>query len=349
MGEPRGDVKRRRPTLEDVAKKAGVSLATVDRVLNERGLYSTETQDRVLAAARTLGLKRILPLPYLKKLYIDVILTRPDLPLNQRFGNAFEALNLLTGKLVTIHRNILKNDDPLLLAQRIRETSCDGIVINVESNKDIHDAVHEASRRGKAVVTIMSDLPGSSRLAYAGIDHLSAGRSAAFFMTKMSHNPGGVVVLCNRLAYQGHRDRVQGFLEGLRNHGGNLDVAAVIEGRDDPDVSERELRRVLMGRPDTIGIYNTGAANHAVAAVIHSGLLPRSPVFIGHELTPFTRAALRDGTMTLTIDQSPELQARLAVDILMQHFGIVKAAENTSLSGPGVPFVLFGPENLIGH
>lgn len=347
MQEPEKKTRRSRTTLADVARKAGVSLATVDRVLNERGLYSTETQDRVLSAARTLGLKRILPPRHLKSLHIEVILTRPDLPLNQRFGDEFEALNQLTGKLVKIHRSFLKNDDPLLLARRIRETTCDGIVINMEANPQIHDAVRDASQRGKAVVTIMSDLPGTLRLAYAGIDHLSAGRSAAFFMAKMAHNPGGVVVLCNHLGYQGHRDRVQGFLDSLEKHGPGLDIAAVVEGQDDPDISERKLRGVLKDRPDVVGIYNTGAANRAVAAAIRSGVLARRPIFIGHELTPFTRAALRDGTMTLVIDQSPELQARLAVDILMQHFGLVEAGEVSSR--PMVPFVLFGPENLSGR
>ncbi|WP_196053641.1 LacI family DNA-binding transcriptional regulator [Paracoccus lichenicola] len=346
MHEPEKNAKRSRATLADVAKKAGVSLATVDRVLNERGLYSAATQDRVLAAARSLGLRRILPARHLKNLHVEVILTRPDLPLNQRFGDEFEALNQLTGKLVTIHRSFLRNDDPLLLARRIRETACDGIVVNVEAHPEIHRAVHDASGRGKAVVTIMSDLPRSARLAYAGIDHLSAGRSAAFFMAKMSPRPGGVVVLCNHLGYQGHRDRVRGFLDSLDQHGAGLDVAAVVEGQDDPDISERKLRRVLGERPDIVGIYNTGAANRAVAAVIRSGVLAQPPVFIGHELTPFTRTALRDGTMTLAIDQSPELQARLAVDILMRHFGILDAEEKSVPLRPEVPFVLFGPENL---
>ncbi len=48
-------------SLAALAKRIGVGVATVDRVLNERGGVSPETTRRVLQAAREAGLKRILP------------------------------------------------------------------------------------------------------------------------------------------------------------------------------------------------------------------------------------------------------------------------------------------------
>lgn len=44
-----------RPTIKDVAKRAGVSLMTVSRVLSRRGYSSDETRQRVEAAAAALG------------------------------------------------------------------------------------------------------------------------------------------------------------------------------------------------------------------------------------------------------------------------------------------------------
>lgn len=47
-----------KPTVHDIARTAGVSLATVDRVLNERPGVRAKTRDRVMAAMNTLGYVR---------------------------------------------------------------------------------------------------------------------------------------------------------------------------------------------------------------------------------------------------------------------------------------------------
>lgn len=48
-------------SLAMLARQIGVGVATVDRVLNERGGVSPQTTRKVLQAAREAGLKRILP------------------------------------------------------------------------------------------------------------------------------------------------------------------------------------------------------------------------------------------------------------------------------------------------
>jgi LacI family transcriptional regulator len=45
----------RRPNIPDLAQAAGVSVATVDRVLNARGMVREETKARVYAAAQAIG------------------------------------------------------------------------------------------------------------------------------------------------------------------------------------------------------------------------------------------------------------------------------------------------------
>ena len=95
-----------------------------------------------------------------------------------------------------------------------------------------------------------------------------------------------------------------------------------------------------------MAVYNVGAGNRGVVAAIKADLLPQRPIFIGHELTAFTHASLKEGLMTLTIDQSPELQAQFALEVLLNHFGFEGV---TALAPPytsSVPIVLYGPQNL---
>ena len=82
-----------RVTLLDVAVLAGVGSATVDRVINDRGNVSADIRKRVLDAARTLGLKRILPSAHHRIVRLNVILARPELPLIQRMGFEFRRLS----------------------------------------------------------------------------------------------------------------------------------------------------------------------------------------------------------------------------------------------------------------
>src|SRR4051794_41827132 len=52
---PDPDPARRRPTIADVARRAGVSAAAVSFAVNDRPGVSPETRERILAAARELG------------------------------------------------------------------------------------------------------------------------------------------------------------------------------------------------------------------------------------------------------------------------------------------------------
>ncbi len=55
MPYPPPDPPRRRPTIADVARRAGVSAAAVSCAINDRPGVSPETRERILAAARELG------------------------------------------------------------------------------------------------------------------------------------------------------------------------------------------------------------------------------------------------------------------------------------------------------
>jgi hypothetical protein len=78
-----------RPKLKDVARIAGVGTATVDRVLNERGNVSEEVRQKVIEAARSIGLRRQLPPSYKRLIRINLILARPDLPLLKQIADEF--------------------------------------------------------------------------------------------------------------------------------------------------------------------------------------------------------------------------------------------------------------------
>lgn len=335
-----------RVTLYDVARRAGVGSATVDRVLNDRGNVSEEVSRKVLQAARELGLRRMLPPAYRRMIRIDVVLARPELPLISRLGYEFKRLSSGLDRSIIIHRTVLDDESPETLAKALTKTTCDAVVSYMPDHPVVHAAVEDLSSRGVPLVTVVSDVPGSTRIGYAGIDHIKAGRSAGYFVTKMAREPGKAVILCNSLGFQSHSDRIGGFTRYLEEKASGWIVARVVEGGDDRARSELELRETFKTFPDVVAIYNVGAANIGVARAIRAEILLERPIFVGHELTRNTAAFLREGVMSLTIDQSPELQVRAALSLIMRHFEVLGYDGAPLPLEAEVPFILYGPENI---
>lgn len=338
-----------RVTLSDVAARAGVGSATVDRVLNERGNVSDAVRKHVLEVARDMGLKRILPSTHHRILRVNVILARPERPLITRMGVEMRHLAQRLDRSISLHRTILTYESPEAIAGAMTRDGFDAVIVDAPDHPLILRAIDDLARKNRPVVTIISDVPGSARLAYAGTDHYKAGRSAGYFLGRMTPptaSPGKVVILCHHIGFQAHAERIRGLTDHLAAEVPHLTLAEIVRGGDDPGVSEIKLKEAFQRHPETVCVYNAGAGNRGVIAAIAAGILPRPPTFIGHELTAFTYQCLREGTMTLTIDQSPELQARYALEVLMNHFGFEAATHAEPPYVSTVPIVLYGPKNL---
>jgi LacI family transcriptional regulator len=337
---------RKRATLGDIAALAKVGEATVDRVLNERGGVRQETANAVLKAARRLGLRRVLPPSHHTGLRIEVLLNRRELPLIGRMADAFEHIGRGLDHSIILQRTVLADDKPALIAARLKATASKAVIIYAPEDPVVVEAVNAVTAAGVAVVTVISDLPSSARLAYAGIDHYKAGETAGFFLCRMVRRPGPILVLCHTFRVQSHAERIRGLRSQLERESGGVFIAEILEGQDSVSRSERLLGEATCRHPHLVGIYNAGAAHQAVRTMLRNLARDSLPVFVGHELTAETRDMLQDRTMTLVIDQNPLRQAEHAIDILLQHFGYLDQ-EAIAAEIKGVPFTLHGPFNVI--
>jgi LacI family transcriptional regulator len=322
-------------------------MATVDRVLNERGNVSLKTAHKVLEAARELQINRILPAPHRKIVRIEVLLARLELPLMARMSDEFRSLSGSLDRSVVVQQTILADERPETMAHAIRRTQCDAVLVYTQEHDSIHRAIASIAGKGVPTVTIISDLPHSKRHAYAGIDHHKAGRTAGYFIERMIRKRGSVLVLCNHLGFQAHAVRLQGFKEFLDHSSRGLHIAEILEGRDDHVLSELVLRSALVRYPGTVAIYNVGAGNRGVAAAIKDLNGNDRPLFVGHELTDVTRELLNSGIMALAIDQDPKNQARLALEITLEQLGFIGAPWTKLPRQPSLPFTIYSPENIL--
>lgn len=326
----------RKAGLEDVARLAGVGVATVGRVLNERGNVSPGMARKVIEAARELGLRRTLPLPHRRMLRFEALFAYPHSGLVTRLNQGFAGLAAMLDRSVVVERTTLRNAEPARIAERIRAARSDGLMIYAEEHRAVRDAIVTVAAAGVPVVCMVTDIPDSGRLAYVGIDNEQAGRTAGFLAARMMRRPGSVLVVTGNLALRAHAERLAGFRAGLRGEAPEAEIAAVLEGRDEDDRVDRLLTKALRDRPDAAAVYNSGGCLGVVAKAIGRQARPGETVFIGHELTDESRALLASGVMTLTIDQAFELQARRAVEVLLHRLGHPIVLPDAA----GIPFTL---------
>ncbi len=333
----------------DIAASAQVSVATVNRVLNDRGGVSLVTREKVIRAAKQLAVPRLMPDVRRGLTRFDVVLARSRTPFFQRIELALQRFMQLLDRRIVVHRHEFSPEEDGLTAAFIRQPlhRRDGLILAVHDTPLLRDAVQQVSRQGVPVVTLMSDISDVSRLHYAGIDNLHAGRTAGHLMGRLVQKPGRVLVLTNDLAYRAHRDRTAGCLAVLQERHAHLNCLPVMSCYDDPDQAYHAVDLALKDRNGLplAGIYHSGAGSQGIAQALHRHGRTQDLVWLGHELSDEHRTLLMQGAMDFVIDQDPDGQVLSG----MQHLLFVnKWLDQKPPSGPN-EFRLFCVENLPGQ
>lgn len=306
-----------RYTLVDIAREAGVSPATVDRVLNNRAGVKSRTRDVVLGTARRLG--------YMSEGTRDQrIRLRFILPMgtNSFVRSLHEQIGQQAGLRSELEVDVasIAGFDPDGLAEAIRAGigTCDGMGLIALDHPTVREAMREAAASGVRLVTVASDISNVTRVAYVGIDNRQAGRLAGYVLGRFLHAEAAakVAVFAGSLSYRGHEEREMGFRHILRTEFPHLEIVALSEMRDDRERAFQEAGLALDRHPDLAAIYNIGAGNQGIASALKQRNRALTTMFVGHEATRSNRDLLLDGTMDALIDQNPKVEAREALNIL---------------------------------
>lgn len=313
-----------RATLHDVAREAGVSVATVDRVLNNRNGVRARTRSIVLGAAQRLGyvgeespepetraqnrtLRFVFVFPPGSNSFIRL--------LGQQIERQAETRSGLTARVEE-----LEGFNPQSLAQRLHALrgEADGVGLIAQDHPLVREAIRTLHQAGIPVVTLASDVLSVPRLAYVGIDNRQAGRLAGQLMGRFlcGRNPAKVALFAGSLSYRGHEEREAGFRTILRDEFPNINFMELREILDDNERGFTETRSLLAAHPDLAGIYNVGGGTEGVARALKAAGRDKSLILIGHEATAGNKQLLLDGTLDAVIDQNPRVEAREALNLL---------------------------------
>jgi LacI family transcriptional regulator len=305
------------PTVRDVALAAQVSLATVDRVLNNRGGVSAKVATRVKTAVAQTGYVRNLAAANLSRRRV------------YRF--CFVVPSGDTGFVALLHSALEQERDRLMEEQvlvqiiptrafdvqgqvaALRNLDCDAVAVMASEAPEIQEELTRLRAGGVKVLTLVADLPLSEREAYVGLDNVAAGRTAAEFMGRFIKGAGEVLMIAGSLLARDHNERLMGFRMVMQERFAGLTLLPAVEGADDAMRVEKLVLEAANSKP-LAGIYAIGAGNRGLLRAVRQ-IAPK-PVTIVHELTPTSRDGLRDGTIDLVLDQDTTSAVVAAVKIM---------------------------------
>ncbi|RAP75999.1 substrate-binding domain-containing protein [Paenibacillus montanisoli] len=315
-------------TIREIAKQAGVSRGTVDRVLNDRPGVKQEVRDRILSIANELNYVPNIAakaLAYQKKPFVFGIVMPPKEiqffeAIRSGISSAAEELKDLG---VRLEYRFVDNQKPEEGAAAIRELvdeGVSGIMYSFMDDELVRESIDFAAGRNVPVVTFNSDVEGCKRICFIGQDLHKSGLVAAGLMNRVLQADAKVLIVTGSLKFHAHRSRVEGFKQGLAEHGNRLLVQQVIEGYDRYVDTFTLLDRALTEHADAIdGIYVATGDIGACVDVIKKHKKEGALRVVCNDLMPAAEQGLKERIIDFTIVQNPERQGYLSLRILFDH------------------------------
>ena len=314
--------------LADVAREAGVSTATVDRVLHGRSGVKSRTAERVAAVVRRLDYR---PDPAATRLararHRSICFVLPG------GGHSFvtmlagEVRNLghwLSEQRASAHIENVDSFAPEVVARCLAglHGRHNAVVVMALDHPQVRAAIDDLVVSGTVVVTLVSDVPSSRRSHYVGIDNVAAGRTAASLLGRfVGEREARVGIVLGSHALRDHAERLFGFQQVMAAEFPALKLLAPLEGHDDPVQTQPLVTRLLKRERELAAIYTIGAGNRGIDAALRASGRADGLVWVCHELTAHTRRALLDGVADAVINQDPGHEIRSAVRLALARLG----------------------------
>ena len=230
--------------VREIAVQAGLSEATVDRVLHRRGGVRADTVRLVEQAIADLDRQRTQLRLGGRTFMVDVVVQAPA-----RFSSAVRAA--LEAELPSLAPAVVRSRfsfresgpvaELVAVLDRIGRRGSHGVVLKAPDAPEVTAAVQRLGRTGIPVVTLVTDLPGSGRLAYVGMDNRAAGATAAYLVGQwLGDRPGNVLVTVSSSAFRGEEEREMGFRAAMRS-AQPLRALVEVTGSEGLDSAQRDL------------------------------------------------------------------------------------------------------------
>lgn len=333
-------------TIQQIAELAGVSRGTVDRALNQRGRVNPEVSEKIWAIADEIGYvpksqrRRSGRIPgAVRKIGVITQLSETAFIKDVRKGieDARKELKDRGVELLVRESEGVNEEEQLRAIAELEAAGMEGLAIMpVESNR-VREKLNElATEKDIPIVTFNSDIIGTKRSCYVGLDNRKSGRTAAGLMALMTRERGKILVITGYFSNSVNSQRVDGFVEEMKTAFPQMELVGVQSSFDQSEEVERIITNAMLSFPEINGIFVVSGGQAGVQRAFEKMKLEKRPYVIIYDLTPVSRGALEEDVVDFLIDQNGYEQGYrppfLLADRLLKGEEITKEYRYTEIS-----------------
>jgi len=313
-----------KPTTKNLAEAAGVSLATVDRVLNSRPGVRKKNIDKVKQAIDEIGFVRDLSAANLarnrKYRFIFILPLNGDHFLEEIRQNIKEINKIMVAERVIAKIIQIDETTPHKLVKLIHDLDMDdidGVAIMAPETPPLRDAIHHLKDRGVHVLAFISNLPNSDCDNFVGIDNKAAGKTAAKLMGSYLYPEAGeIIVIAETMQSRDSLERRLGFDSVINSDFNKLAVLPTLETYNDAMRTKEVVNNALGSYSNIKGLYVLSPEARIILNAISKIPQVGNLVKVVHERTTYTQNALENNELDAVITQNIGHLVRSAIRTL---------------------------------
>lgn len=332
---------RRSHRVRDIAEQSALSPATVDRVLHGRPGVSARAVRAVEAAVLELDRQQTQVRLSRRTLLVDVVLDAPGRFRDTVTEATEEALSSVRPATVRARFRGSEGASPEEVAAVVDRVGSGGrvshgLVLKAPDAPEVAAAVRRAGERGIPTVTLVTDIGGSGRVAYVGLDNAAAGATAAYLLTRLvGDREGAVLATLSHRSFLGELERLDAFRDRLAAEDPRRDVVTVADVHGEDEATERAVAGALSSGTGVAAVYSMGGGNTGVARALSAAGLGAVP-FLGHDLDSDNLALLRTGVLTAVLHHDLRTDLRAALTQILRAHRLLPGAPTSVRSAPQV-------------
>ena len=277
-------------TIRDVARLAGVSVATVSRVLNNSSAVTADTRDAVLQAVESLGYRPNANAQALATQVSDTIGVVVMDVSDPFFGALVKAVDTVAQRL---HKHVLisnswhQEDKERHAIEVLIRQRCNALVVHAKTLSD--EELASFMQQVPGMVMVNRIVPGFAHRCVS-LDNVAGALMATRMLLQQGHSRVGY--LCSSHPIEDVQQRRDGWEQALVEQGIRPQESWIASA--EPDMQGGEAAMVeLLGRNvhlSAIFAYNDGMAAGALTALKDNGIqVPQHFSIIGFDDIPMSR------------------------------------------------------------